>query len=133
MRGRSCEEEEIGIRRCRIKIRVDIINEEVKGWTSSSKQQQYPPELTKTKEEIRLEQMKRKVKRASLEWYDFVLQEQLKSLIYVDPPLRGEEKKWQVEWWIKIQNFHAFKKIQQASYFLVLRKKKKVYYSSRIF
>ena len=60
------------------------MNEEVKGWTSSSKQQEDPTEPTNTKEEIRLEQMKRKVKRADLELDDFVLQEQLKSLIYVN-------------------------------------------------
>ena len=42
------------------------------------KKQEAPPEITKTKEEICLENMKRKVKIAALEWYDFVLQEQLK-------------------------------------------------------
>ena len=31
------EEEEIGIRKCRRESRIDKINEEVKGWTSSSK------------------------------------------------------------------------------------------------
>ena len=90
----SSEEEDIGIRKCRRRSRVDIINEEVKGWTSSSKQQEAPPEPTKTKEEIRLEQMKRKVKRAALEWDDFVLQEQLKSLMYVDRSLRGDPMKY---------------------------------------
>ena len=80
----SSEEENIGIRKCRRRSRVDNMNEEVKGWTSSSKQQESPPEITKTKEEIRLEQMKREVKRASLEWDDFVLQEKLKYLMYVD-------------------------------------------------
>ena len=54
------------------------MNKEVKGWTSSSKQQESPPELTKTKEEIHLEQIKIKVKRSTLEWDHFVLQEQLK-------------------------------------------------------
>ena len=56
------EEEDIGIRKCRRKIQIDKINEEVKGWTSSSKQQEYPPEKRKTKEETRLEQTKRKFK-----------------------------------------------------------------------
>ena len=50
------------------------MNKEVSGWTSSSKQQEYPPEITKTKEEIRLENTKKKVKRAALKWDDFVLQ-----------------------------------------------------------
>ena len=57
------------------------MNEEVKGWTYSLKQQQVPPEITNTKEDICLEHKKRKVKRAALEWDDFVLQEQLKSLM----------------------------------------------------
>ena len=55
----NSEEEDIGIRKCRRKIRIDKINEEVKGWTSSSKQQEYPPEITNTKEETCLEQNER--------------------------------------------------------------------------
>ena len=66
-KANSREEEEIGIRKCRIISRVDIINEELKGWTSSSKQQEAPPEPKNTKEEIRLEQTKRNVERAALE------------------------------------------------------------------
>ena len=50
------------------------MNEKVRVWTSSSKQQESPPEIPNTKEGIRLEQIKRKVKRAALEWDDFVLQ-----------------------------------------------------------
>ena len=45
------------------------------------RQQEAPPEPTKTKEEIRLEQMKRKVKIAALEWDDFLSQEQYKDLV----------------------------------------------------
>ena len=66
MKGISSEEEQIGICKCRRRSRVDIINEEVKGWTSSQKKQEAPQEPTNTKEGIRLEQMKRKVKRTSL-------------------------------------------------------------------
>ena len=56
----------------------------------TSKQQEDPPEPTRTKEEICLEQMKIKVKRSSLEWDNFVLQEHLKSLIYVDRSSSGD-------------------------------------------
>ena len=70
------------------------MNEEVKGWTSLSKQQEYPLEITNTKKDICLEQTKSKVKRASLEWDDLVLQEQLKYLMYVDRSLRGDPKKY---------------------------------------
>ena len=55
----SIEDEDIGlrkggIRKCRRKSRIDKINEKVKGWTSSPKQQQYPPKRTNTKEETGL-------------------------------------------------------------------------------
>ena len=61
----SSEEEDIGIRKCRRRSRVDIINEEVIGWKSSSKQQKYPPETTKTKEKIRLEEIKKRSSKRS--------------------------------------------------------------------
>ena len=73
MKGTISEEEEIGIPKCRRRSRVDIINEEVKGRTSSSKQEEVPIELNNTKMEIRLEKFKIKIKRAALEWDDFVL------------------------------------------------------------
>ena len=57
------------------------MNEEVKGWTSLSKQQKSPPETTNTKEEIRFEQMKREVK---------------KSLMYVDHYLPGDIIKYKL-------------------------------------
>ena len=41
------EEEEIGIRKCRTKITIDKYNEEVRGWTSSSKNPEFTPERTK--------------------------------------------------------------------------------------
>ena len=59
------------------------MNKEVIVWTTSSRQQEDSLGRTKTKEEIRLEQMKKMVKIAALAWDDFVLQEQLKSLMYV--------------------------------------------------
>ena len=65
MKVSSSEEEDIVIRNCRRITRFDIINEEIKGWTSPSKQQEAPPEPTKTKEGIRLKQMKRNVKEHS--------------------------------------------------------------------
>ena len=84
MKGRSSEEEDIGIHKCRRRSRVEITKKEVKGWTSPSKQPEAPPEPTNTKEDISLEQMKRKAKIAAPEWDYFELQEHLKSLIYID-------------------------------------------------
>ena len=73
MKEISSEEEDIVIRKCRRRSWVDIMNGEVKGLTYSSKQQEDPLEITVTKEDIRLEHMKRKVKTAALEWDYFVL------------------------------------------------------------
>ena len=61
------EEEEIGIRKCRRKSRIDKYNEEVRGWTSSSKNPECPPERTKKKDENRLENKRIKFKKAALE------------------------------------------------------------------
>ena len=82
----SIEDEDIGmrkggIRKCRRKSRIDKINEKVKGWKSSSKQQEYPPEIKNTKENTCLEMTTRKLKRSALEWDDFMLQYQLKSFM----------------------------------------------------
>ena len=51
-KGSISEGEEIEICNYRRRRWVDIINEEVKEWTSSSKQQENPTEPAKTKEEI---------------------------------------------------------------------------------
>ena len=79
MKGSSSEMEEIGIRKCRRRSRVDIINDEVKGRKSSLKQQEAPIEPKNTKYDINLKQMKRRVNRAGLEWDYFLFQDQLKS------------------------------------------------------
>ena len=41
-----------------------------------------PPETTKTKEDNRLENSKRKLKQAALEWDDLCMQVELKSFMY---------------------------------------------------
>ena len=48
------------------------------------KKQEFPPERTNTKEENRLENTKRKLKQAALEWDDLDIQAELKSFMYVD-------------------------------------------------
>ena len=53
----------------------------MKGWTSSSNQQEYPPEITNTKDENSLEMTKIKLKQAALEWDDLDLQAELKSFL----------------------------------------------------
>ena len=54
------EEEDIGRRKCRTKSPIDKYNEEVRGWKSSSKNLERPPDNKKTKEENRREKSKRK-------------------------------------------------------------------------
>ena len=53
------------------------MNEEVKGWTYSSKQQETLLEPTNTKEDIRLEYTRIKVNRAALEWDDLCFRNSL--------------------------------------------------------
>ena len=87
------EEEDIVIRKCRRKSRIDKYNEEIRGWTSSSKNPDRPPDTKKTKEENRLEKSKRKLKQSALEWDDLDMQAELKSFMYIDRSLRAKKDK----------------------------------------
>ena len=124
MKGSSSEEEEIGIHKCRRRSRVEIMNREVKGWILSSKQEKAPPELTNTQEEIRLEQMKREVKRAVLEWDDFVIQGQLKYLIYVDRLSRGYPKKDKFIDELNFRHCMRLKRNTTSKFFVGIKSKK---------
>ena len=105
------EEEEIGIRKCRRKSRIDKFNEEVRGWTSSSKKKECPPEITKRKEENCLENTKRKLKQAALEWDDLDILAQLKSFMCVDRSLRGDAKKYKLIDELKFKKCMQLKRI----------------------
>ena len=89
----------------------------MKGWTSSSKQQEYPPDKRNTKEETRLEQTKRKFKKLSLEWDDFMLQAQLKSFMYVDRSLSGDPKKYKLIDDLNFTNCMHLNRIQKSKFF----------------
>ena len=65
----------------------------MRGWTSSSKNSEFPPDTKKTKEDNRLENPKRNLKNAALEWDDIDMQAELKSFMYIDRSLRGDAKK----------------------------------------
>ena len=56
------EEEDIGIRKCGTKIPIDKYNEEVRGWTYSSKNPERPPD----KKNERGESFKKVKKKAQL-------------------------------------------------------------------
>ena len=64
----------------------------MRGWTSTSKNSEHPPN-TKKKEENRLENPKRKKERAALEWDDLDMQAKLKSFMYIDCSLRAKKDK----------------------------------------
>ena len=87
------EDEDIGIRKCRRKSPIDKYNEEVRGWTSSSKNPERPLDTKKMKEENYLENSKRKKERAALEWDDLDMQAELKSFMYIDRSLRARKYK----------------------------------------
>ena len=66
----------------------------MRGWKSSSKNPERPPDTKKTKEENCLENSRIKKERAALEWDDLDIQAELKSFMYIDRSLR--EKKYKL-------------------------------------
>ena len=60
----------------------------MRGWTSSSKNPERPPDNKKTKEENFREKIKIKKERAALEWDYIDMQAKLKSFMYIDRSLR---------------------------------------------
>ena len=60
----------------------------MRGWTSSSKNPERPPDNNKSKEENRQEKSKIKKERAALEWDDIDMQAELKSFMYIDRSLK---------------------------------------------
>ena len=95
----------------------------MKGWTFSSKKQECPPERTKTKEENSLENTKRKLKQAALEWDDLYIQAELKSFMYVDRSLRGDEKKDKSIDELNFKKCMQLKRILKSKLFVVITNK----------
>ena len=62
--------------------------------------------------------MKRKSEKADIEWYDFVLQEQLKYLMYIDRSLRGDTKKDKFIDELKPKYCTRFKRKTKINYFI---------------
>ena len=88
------------------------------------KQQEAPPEITNTKEDIGLEQMEVKVKISALECDGFVLQEQSKSLMYVDHSIRGDPKKDKLIDELNFKNFVCLKRKTIRKFFVGITCKK---------
>ena len=124
MRKNINEEEDIGIRKCRRKSRIDKYNEKVRGWTSSSKNPERPPKK-KTKEENRLEKSKRKKERAALEWDDLDMQAELKSFMYMDRSLRVKKDKLIDE--LNFKKCMQLKRSLKSKFFVGITNKQKIY------
>ena len=73
---------------------------------------------TKTKEETRLERTKIKLKRSALNWDDFMLQDQLKSFMYVDSSLRGDPKKNKLIDELNFTNCMHLSRIKKRKFFV---------------
>ena len=76
-----------------------------------------------TKEENHLEEMKRRVEKAALEWDDFVLQENLKSLMNVDRWLCGDPKKEKAMDELDFKNWMRFKRNTTSKFFVGIKVK----------
>ena len=68
--------------------------------------------------------MKRKVKRAALEWDDFVLREQLESLMYADRSLRGDPMKDKFIDELNFKNFLRLSRNKTSKLFVGITSKK---------
>ena len=99
----------------------------MRGCTSSFKKQECPPERTKTKEENRLKITKRKLKQAALEWDDLDIQAELKSFMYVDRSLRGDEKKDKLIDELNLKKCIQLRRILKSKFFVGIIKKQRKY------
>ena len=78
--------------------------------------------------------MKIKIKIVSIEWDNFVLQEQLKSLMYADRSLRGNPIKYKFIDELNLKNCMCLNRKTTSKFFVGIKyEKKKVYYSYRMF
>ena len=102
----------------------------MRGWKSSSKNPECPPERTKTKEENPLENTKRKLKRAALEWDDLDMQAELKYFIYVDRSLRGDAKKEKLIDELNFKKCMQLKRLLKSKFFVGITKKNIYIYDS---
>ena len=67
--------------------------------------------------------MKRKVKISALEWDDFVLQEQLKSLMYADRSLSGDPRKDKFIDELNFKNCLRLRRKKTSKFFVVITQK----------
>ena len=81
----------------------------MKRWIPSSKHQEATTGPTNTKEEISLEEMKQRVEKVALEWDDFVIQTQLKYVMYVYHSLCSDPRKDKLIYGLKFKNYMRFK------------------------
>ena len=89
------------------------------------KNPELPHETTKTKEENRLENSKRKLKLAALDWYDLYMQAELKSFLYVDRSLRAKKDKFIDE--LNFKKCMQLKILLKSKFFIWITNKQRKY------
>ena len=87
--------------------------------------QECPPETTRIKEENRLENSKRKLKRAALEWDDLYMQAELKSFMYVDRSLLTKKEKLIDE--LNSKKCMQLKRLLKSKFFVGIKNKQRKY------
>ena len=97
----------------------------MRGWKSSSKNTEFPPERTKTKEENRLENPKRKLKQATLKWDDLDMQAELKSFMYIDRSLLEKKDKLIDE--LNFKKCMQLKRLLKSKFFVGITNKQRKY------
>ena len=97
----------------------------MRGWISSSKNPECPPDTKKTKEENDLENPKRKLKRAALEWDDLDMQAELKYFMYVDCSLRANKEKLIDE--LNFKKCMQLKRLLKSKFFIGITNKQRKY------
>ena len=105
----------------------------MKGWTSSSKQKECPPERTKKKRDsFRKGENKVKTISPTMGWYRY---SGPVEFIYVRWPfITWWSKEEQVDWWIKLQKIMQLKRKQKSKFFVgITDRQKKVYHLSWIY
>ena len=85
------------------------------------------PERTKTKEGNRLENKKRKLKQAALEWDDLDLQAELKSFMYIDRSLSGDAKEDKLIDEFNFKKCMQLKILLKSKFFVAITNKQRKY------
>ena len=116
-------------RLCRKRNRSAQLYEEVKQWTKNPRIPDIPEPPQKSKEEIRLEKLVKKAKEGEKEWNDFVMQEEMSEMMYVDRSLRGDPKKDALMKELDFTKCKKYLHIKKSKFFIGITERKKKFIS----